>query len=279
MVVVQPERKQIVILTRNGPEHRYVANMLCAELPIDRIIVDRSPPRTRVRRAVRSGLGHFLSKATRAVFLKMIRDDEARTRSLQSLLGQKAEAFQASDRIEYVEGINSAECLEVLRQRRPDAILIYGTSVVKNAVLDSATDICLNMHTGISPQYRGTACSFWPIVNDELDMLGATIHECTSIVDSGPIFETVHSRYEPGDDLHTIFGRAVLVGAEAYVRVVQSYLAGTLTGVPQELNLGREYHGADLTIGPELVARRRLARLRTTARGSFRAVAPPKARG
>jgi len=183
-------------------------------------------------------------------------------------LGQKAQAFYASDRIEYVKGINSAESLEVLQQRRPDAILIYGTSVVRNAVLDCATDICVNLHTGISPQYRGTACSFWPVVNDDLDMLGATIHECTSGVDSGPIFEIVHSRYEPGDDLHTIFGRAVMVGAEAYVRVVQRYLAGTLTGVPQDLNLGREYRGADLTIGPELVARRRLARLRAIAETS-----------
>lgn len=269
MVAAQPEQKRIVILTRNGPEHRYVANMLCAGLSIDRIIVDGSPRRSRLRRAVRNGLGHFLSKATRAVFLKMIRDDEARTRSLQSLLGQKAQAFYAPDLIEYVEGINSAESLEVLQQRRPDAILIYGTSVVKNAVLDSATDICVNLHTGISPQYRGTACSFWPVVNDELDMLGATIHECTSGVDSGPIFETVHSRYEPGDDLHTIFGRAVMVGAEAYVRVAQRYLAGTLSGVQQDLNLGREYHGADLTIGPELVARRRLARLRTVAETSI----------
>lgn len=279
MVAAQPERKRIVILTRNGPEHRYVANMLCAELSIDRIIVDRSPRRTRMRRAVRNGLVHFLSKATRAVFLKMVRDDEARTRSLQALLGQKAQAFCASDRIEYVQGINSAETLEILQQRRPDAILIYGTSVVKNAVLDLAADICINLHTGISPQYRGTACSFWPVVNDELDMLGATIHECTPGVDSGPIFETVHSKYEPGDDLHTIFGRAVMVGAEAYVRVVQRYLAGSLSGVPQDLNLGREYHGADLTIGLELVARRRLARLKATAGGSPRAVAPRKVRG
>ncbi|MFK4486103.1 formyl transferase [Bradyrhizobium sp. USDA 336] len=269
MVAAQPEQKRIVILTRDGPEHRYVANMLCAGLSIDRIIVDRSTRRTRLRRAVRKGLVHFLGKATRAVFLKLIRDDEARTRSIESLLGQKAQAFYASDRIDYVEGINGAESLEVLRQRRPDAILIYGTSVVKNAVLDSASDMCVNLHTGISPQYRGTACSFWPVVNDELDMLGATIHECTSGVDSGPIFETVHSRYEPGDDLHTIFGRAVMVGAEAYVRVVQRYVAGTLSGVSQDLNLGREYRGADLTIGPELVARCRLARLRSIAETSI----------
>jgi methionyl-tRNA formyltransferase len=80
----------------------------------------------------------------------------------------------------------------------------------------------------------------------------------------------VHAGHEPGDDLHTIFGRAVMVGADAYVRVAQRYLAGTLTGVPQDLSVGREYRGSDLTIGPELVARRRLARLRAMAKASTR---------
>ena len=36
----------LVLLTGNGPEHRYVANRLCAELPIDAVVVDVStrPP-------------------------------------------------------------------------------------------------------------------------------------------------------------------------------------------------------------------------------------------
>ena len=63
---------------------------------------------------------------------------------------------------------------------------------------------------------------------------------------------------EPSDDLHTIFGRTVIAGADAYVRVMERYLTGKLEGIPQDLTRGREFRGSDLTIGPKLVARRRL---------------------
>lgn len=255
----------MVILTRDGPEHRYVANALCDSLVIDRILVDQRAHRAKVRRALNKGIGHFLGKATRTAFLRFIRDDKARTRSLLHLLGQKAETFYASDRVARIDGVNGNRTLALLQESNPDAILIYGTSIVQNAALGQARDICLNMHTGVSPHYRGTACAFWPVVNDEFEMLGATIHGCTSGVDAGPIFEIARSGYEAGDDLHTIFGRAVIAGADAYVQVVRRYLAGTLTGLAQDLSIGREYRGLDLTIGPELVARRRLARLRRLA--------------
>jgi methionyl-tRNA formyltransferase len=259
---VNAERKRIAILTRDGPEHRYVVNALCAKLAIDRIIVDRRSHRPNLRRGMGKGAWHFLNKAARGAFLRVIGDNKARARSLQRVLGSGAQAFFEADKIEYVEGVNSRETIALLKQVDPNAILVYGTSVVNNAILKLARDICLNMHTGISPYYRGTQCAFWPIVNGEFDMIGATVHECTPALDGGPIFETVHARYEPGDDLHAIFGRTVAAGADAYVRVVQHYLAGTLSGAVQDLRLGREYRGSDLSLFSELIARFRVARLR-----------------
>jgi methionyl-tRNA formyltransferase len=265
MVKPSTERARIVILTRDGPEHRYVVNTLCAVFAIERVIVDRRLPTANVRRAMRQGFRHFLSKAARTTFLKVIGDDEARVRALRRLFGRKGEAFDTPDKIDSVDGINSSKALALLKQVDPDVILIYGTSMVKDAVLGLSRDMCFNMHTGISPYYRGTACAFWPIVNGEFEMLGATIHECTSRIDGGSMFELVRATYEAGDDLHTLFGRTVIAGAEAYIRVVERYLSGTLEGTPQDLTLGREYRGSDLTIGPELVARLRLARMRRKA--------------
>jgi methionyl-tRNA formyltransferase len=256
------DRKRIVILTRDDLEHRYVVNTLCAACAVDCVVVDRQPSKMHIRRATRYGLKHFLSKVTRTAFLKVIGDDKARARALQRLFGKKGEAFDTTYKIESVNGINGSETVALLKQIVPDAILIYGTSVVKDAVLGLARDICLNLHTGISPYYRGTACAFWPIVENKFEMLGSTIHECTSKIDGGKIFEIVRATCDPSDDLHTIFGRTVTAGAEAYVRVTQRYLVGKLEGIPQDLTLGREFRGADLTIGPELAARLHLAQRR-----------------
>ena len=265
MVEARTSQKRIVILTRDDFEHRYVVNMLSAAIAIDRIIVDQRPRKINVKRAIGRGLGHFLSKAARTAFLKALRDDDARARALLRLFGNKGEAFDMRDNVATVDGINSDETVAILKQINPDAIIVYGTAVIKDTVLSLARDLCFNMHTGISPYYRGTACTFWPVVNGEFDMLGATIHECTSRVDGGKIFEITHAGYLPGDDLHTIFGRAVIAGAEALVKLMQRYLAGRLEGIPQDLSLGREYRGSDLTLGPEMKARFRLAQMRMTA--------------
>lgn len=262
MVAARSERKRIAILTGDGPEHRYVVNILCSRLSVDRVIIDKQSPKTNIRRALSGGFGHFAGKAARAGFLKLIGDREVRIRTLHEQFGKMGAAFDTPEKPDYVTGINSAQTIALLKQIDPDALLIYGTTVVKSEILDLARDICINMHTGISPYYRGTACTFWPIVNDDFDMLGATVHECTSRIDGGAIFEITRITCEPGDSLHTVFGRAVTAGASAYVKVVERYLAGTLQGTLQDLQLGREYRGSELTLRPELIARRRLAQLK-----------------
>ena len=251
----------LVLLTRDDLEHRYVANRLCATLDIEHIFVDRKPIRANVRRAWEHGAGHFISKAARRFFLYAIRDKQTREKVLRQMLNG-SDSLSMPHKVRMIEDINSPELASLVREVNPTVILVYGTSVIKNRVLNLAQDICLNMHTGISPYYRGTACTFWPVVTGELHMLGATIHECTSRIDGGKIFEVVHVTCVPGDNLHAVFARTVIAGAEAYSRVVSGYLAGQVRGVPQDSNVGCEYSGSQLTLGPELKARLRLWKMR-----------------
>jgi methionyl-tRNA formyltransferase len=126
----------------------------------------------------------------------------------------------------------------------------------------------LNLHTGISPRYRGTDCAFWPVANREPQWLGATVHECTSAVDGGQIYGVVAAHWELGDGLHELFARAVAAGAELYADIVTSYVRGeSPAGEAQDLESGREYRGYMRTLRPELRARWALRRglLRHTA--------------
>ena len=85
-------------------------------------------------------------------------------------------------------GINTPDSVRLVEQLDPDILLVFGTGIVGKAVLSKAKRIALNMHTGISPYYRGCDCAFWPLYNREWDMVGATVHECTQDVDGGRIF-------------------------------------------------------------------------------------------
>ena len=253
----------LVLLTGNGPEHRYVANRLCAELPVDAVVVDVSARPPSLSRAFRTGKRRGLSRLLHFAFRKAIRDDRARDHALRSVLGEVATSrFDAEDRVVRVEGINSSEAHAAVTALEPAAILVYGTAIVRDEMLAHARDLAFNMHTGISPRYRGTDCAFWPLVNGEPEWIGATVHECTSAVDGGKIFATAKASLTRGDRLHGAFARAVVRGADLYADVVRRYLDGDLDGQPQDLSAGVEYRGHMRTLQPELRARWTLRRLR-----------------
>lgn len=252
---------RLVVLTGNGREHRYVANRLCRELPVAAVVVDVSVRRASLRRAFRGGFRPGLSRLLVHGFRRAIRDADAREAALAGVLGDELTAtFLARDRVLEVPGVNSAEALGTVRRLRPDAILVYGTSIVGDPMLALARDVAFNMHTGLSPHYRGTDCAFWPVANGEPELVGATVHECTATVDAGAVFARARAEWEPDDGLHELFARAVATGADLYVEAVRRYLAGEAAGEPQDLALGREYRGHMRTLAPELRARWALRR-------------------
>ena len=141
----------------------------------------------------------------------------------------------------------------------PDALLVYGTGIVGGKVLALPTTLAMNMHTGISPHYRGSQCAFWPLHNAEPGMLGATVHECVADVDAGAIYRVAHARLHAGDDAYAAFARCVEVGAQLYVDAVQDLIDGRLHGTPQDLSVGRVYTAAMKGWRQERVVRRKVA--------------------
>jgi methionyl-tRNA formyltransferase len=157
-----------------------------------------------------------------------------------------------------VHGINSPEGQRFVSFLRPDVILVFGTGVVKENVLSLARHVALNLHTGISPYYRGADCAFWPLHNNELHMLGATVHECTMQLDGGKIFGTARASLQADDDLYSIFARCLSDGSDLYVRAVKDLIAGRLEGIPQDLSVGREYKAVMRNVKADLKVRRQL---------------------
>jgi methionyl-tRNA formyltransferase len=253
---------RLVILTGDGLEHRYVANRLCAELPVAAVVVDTTHRPPRLRRAFRGGFARGVGRMALFGFRKAVGDGDTRDRAMREVLGAGAvDGFAAEDRVVRVSGINSPEAHAAVSALQPTVLLVYGTVIVRDDMLERAEDLSFNLHTGMSPRYRGTECTSWPLVNGEPEWIGVTVHECKAAVDGGPIFACTRSPVEPGDGVHEVFARAVAEGAERYVAVVRRYLRGELDGEPQDLAAGNEYRGYQWTLLQELRARRALSRL------------------
>lgn len=254
----------VVLLTGDGPEHRYVANRLFDRVELGLIVVEKGLTLTGTQRRAqlrrRYSLSQLASRAALAAYKRAIGDAPAAAAAMERVLGEDGRQRRYDDLVTEVSTVNRPEAHELMERVNPGRILVYGTGIVGDRMLARSATTPLNLHTGISPHYRGSACAFWPIHNGEPDMVGATVHEICSIIDGGPIYATAHAVLQPDDDLHAVFARAVVAGAEIYADVVNELTAhgGDPPGRPQDLTVGTEYRAHMRGLRAERHARRRL---------------------
>lgn len=254
---------RIVLVTADNLEHIYVANKLAEAIPLNRIIVDhgrRIGLLANARRLWRKySVEQLCSRVHFAIMTRLWRDEAVGRNSMIAAYGAgNCLQFSHPELLQHIHGINTAEGVQAVASLNPDVLLIYGTVLVSSRVLSLAKMIALNMHTGISPYYRGADCAFWPLYNGELEMVGATVHECTRDIDGGRIFGTARAQLQLGDDVFSVFARSVMAGADLYVAKVKELMAGKLEGVTQDLSSGREYRACERNVAAESAVRKRI---------------------
>ena len=256
---------RVVLLTQDGVGHRYVARTLAQEFPSLRLIVEEGAGGNTgksMRRAWKRGIGTFIDKIGRTVFLKMIRNSEARHDALVAHLGSGDLACSIYEQAVRVRNVNDEEAVEQLGRWNPELVLVYGTGLVRSKVFDAVSCPVLNLHTGLSPYYRGVACHLWPVAEGRLDRVGFPVHDCVAKLDAGGILSTGVVDVMPGDSIHDVFARQVHAGGPEYARCAVAELSDPLPRSVQDLELGREYMGSTLGLNAEWRARRRLRRLK-----------------
>jgi methionyl-tRNA formyltransferase len=237
---------RVILITGDGLGHRYVANRMAREVSLAGIIVDHGRNIRRVERMLRLirkySPAQLVSRVMWALISRIWRDKTASGRAMLAVLGpENCSHFSHPNLLHHVHGINTPEGIGAVSSLDPDVILVFGTGIVGKQVLSRARKTALNMHTGISPYYRGCDCYFWPLYNRELHMLGATVHECVREIDGGRIFATTGIELQPDDDLFMVFARCISAGADLYVKKVRELADHDLSGTTQDLSIGTEY--------------------------------------
>lgn len=222
----------LILITGDKPVHRYVANQIVRSHSVAAILVVEATPGRSWKQVLSKSIVQFIDKAFRKIYLSAIGDAAVRDSTFDKVLGLDSKSFLCPELIVRVGYPKGKELLEKVSQITPSIIAVYGTEIIPDTVLSQAKSVSLNMHTGISPWYRGVSCYHWPLINGETDKIGATIHECTSKVDGGHIFYTAKADVFKGDNIHTIFARVVMVGAKGYVEVIEKALSDELTDTP-----------------------------------------------
>ena len=250
---------KLVLLVAHTPEgdvqHRYVAKRLAAAFPDDlqAIVIATGAPKPVSHKLKtwwkRYTLPQIGSRIGLRVHRKLWKFDERRRAALRKILFPDGDdgLMPRRDLILRVPSHNGPACLAELGRIDPDVVAVYGTLIIGRKLISACPHI-LNIHTGLSPYYRGSDTIFWPIHNGEPELIGVTVHRLEAGVDSGPILATARPDIEPNDTEDTLFAKCVKLGADLLCEEIVRELAGTSTPQAQDLSLGHEYRSVDRTL-------------------------------
>jgi methionyl-tRNA formyltransferase len=108
----------------------------------------------------------------------------------------------------------------------------------------------VNLHGGLSPEYRGADCTFWALHNGEPEKVGCTLHYIDAGIDTGRLIAHICPAVHEGDDELTLFWRAVQDSAEVYAELLTRLAGGENIGQSQKAR-GRLYQVRDRTWASE----------------------------
>ena len=129
-----------------------------------------------------------------------------------------------------------------------DLVVVFGSSYIKDWLADALiAKNAVNLHMGISPQYRGSACNFWALFDNNPHLVGATIHRLAKSLDSGSVIQHVRLKFTDQNLFHFSM-QAVAAGHDALASLISNNQLQTMTPQPQDSSLKIRYSkNADFT--------------------------------
>ena len=143
------------------------------------------------------------------------------------------------------ERVNSDFIISLVKSSGVKIICVFGSSILQPAFTKIKDISIINMHLGLSPYYRGSGTNLFPIMNDELSCVGATIHKLTDIIDGGSIYRQIRPEMEINDSIHDIGNKTIKAGTQAMVLTVQDIILGKAKPKYVDKANGRLYRRKD----------------------------------
>jgi methionyl-tRNA formyltransferase len=230
-----------LVLCGRSPRHLYVANRLGQTADVLAIVHETG------------------SEMTAAKVLKQLRPDRLWRKGWRWLrdrrryvgggearffFGDGEPRLERAELVVEVPHINHPEVVALADRLDPDVICVFGTSLIKGDLLSRGRLGILNLHGGLSPDYRGADCTFWALHNREPEKVGCTLHFIDAGIDTGKLVAWISPAVRAGEDELTLFWRAVKDSAEVYAQAVERLARGERLGRPQG-GKGRLYQVKD----------------------------------
>lgn len=132
----------------------------------------------------------------------------------------KAKALELGLPVIEADSMRDPEVESKLRALNPDLFVVVAFKVLPSALLSVPRVGSINLHASLLPKYRGAAPIHWAIKRGESET-GVTIFFLDEQVDTGNYLLQKRVAIGPNDTTGDIYGRLMLLGADALVEAVE----------------------------------------------------------
>mgnify|MGYP003651767821 CR=1 FL=1 len=235
-----------MVFCRDSPRHVYFANTIGKHVQVDSLVVQLSPPfwnRFRKLKTIKRKINE-LWKYFRKNILGVTKKEK------EYFFGKKDCSFHNKEIINYCHNINEGAVVDLVREKSPDLILTFGCGILKNNIFfDLPKFGIINLHSGITPKYRGVDNVYWCMHNKDMNNIGLTVHFVNKEIDMGEIISQIKISHDlKTDNEISLFNRVIRRGIEEFVEVLKKIKKGEKVKSAKIINRGRLYQEKDRTI-------------------------------
>ena len=132
------------------------------------------------------------------------------------------------------ENFRADEDVQTLRDLKPDvcAVVAYGR-ILPQRVLDIPAKGCINIHTSLLPQYRGSAPYQWAVL-DGLTETGVSSMYLVREMDAGDIIDVARTPIGENETADELLERLAVLGADLLSKTLTRLSRGDVSATPQD---------------------------------------------
>ena len=223
-------KPKIIILARDCDSTNVVFNYLKKYFTIDAVVFEKPIPRKKqfLNRAKRLGYINAIGQVIFFLGIAPIINRFSQKRKSEIFkefdLDETGPPEQIIKRIRYV---NTDEGRSLLKEINADLIIVNGTRIISRKTLETIPATFINIHTGITPAFRGVHGGYWAMAKGKKDLFGTTIHYVDAGVDTGGIIEQVFTDPGKKDNFYTYPYLQYATVLPVLKQVIQSFIDGS----------------------------------------------------
>jgi len=191
------------------------------------VVVERPIPgrRLAMRRARRVGVSVVCGQVLFRVGAMPVLERRARLR-IREILSTYDLNDSPVDAAVRVGSVNDDDTRQVLIALSPAVVVVVGTRIIGRSTLACLEVPFVNLHTGITPRYRGVHGGYWALVEGRPDLVGSTVHLVDPGIDTGLVLRQATFEVTEHDSFATYPFLHLAAGVPLVIDVVNEVLAG-----------------------------------------------------